>query len=149
MKAWRAWIVAVALLAPGAAFADDKSDMEAFMRDYLRLWNLHDAGAITAKIYRLEGDNPRSSKEGLQAEFDRLKADGYDHTDTHSVIGCMRSEDRGDVELRYTRLKADGTPMPPKDRISIYHLRKFPDGWRVTGFSGPGPEGKMICPAKP
>ena len=36
--------------------------------------------------------------------------------------------------------------MPPKDRLSIYHLKKFADGWRVVAL-GPGdPVKGMECP---
>ena len=148
MKRLKAVAAAALILMPTAALADGKSEIEAVIWDYLRLWNAHDAGAITAKVYRLEGDNPWGTKDGLQAEFDRLKAQGYDHSDTSSVIGCVLDGDRGQAELRFVRLKTDGTPMPPKERVSLYRLRKFPDGWRVTGMSALPAGGKMECPAK-
>jgi len=146
---FNAAVLAVAgVLALGApAHADDKADLESFMWGYLTLWNAHDAATISAKIYRLDSSNPWSTQAGLQAEFDRLKAQGYDRTDTQSVTGCMLSTDSGQVELRYVRLKTDGTFMPPKDRASIYKLHRFPDGWRVVGFAGLPADQKMECPA--
>ena len=147
MKLLKAALIAALLVAPAAARADDKADVEAFMRDYLTLWNAHDAAAITAKYYRLEGNNPWSTKDGLQAEFDTLRAQGFDHTDTHSITACILSGDRADVDLRFTRLKTDGTAMPPADRASLYKVRKFADGWRVIGFSNLPPEG-TACEAK-
>jgi hypothetical protein len=146
LKHLTAAFLAFALIA-APAFADDKADMEAFMAKYLDLWNAHDAAAITADFYRLEGNHPWSTKAGMQAEFDRLKSQGYDKSDIQSVTGCKLSEDTGQVELRYVRLKTDGSFMPPKDRASIYRLRKFADGWRVTGFSGLPASDKMDCPA--
>jgi len=148
MKSIAAMLAAACLSAAAApAFADDKADIENFMWGYLNLWNAHDAATISAKIYRLDPGNPWSTQAGLQAEFDRLKAEGYDRTDTKSVTGCMLTADTGQVELRYIRLKTDGSFMPPKDRASIYKLRKFADGWRVVGFAGLKPENKMECPA--
>jgi len=143
-------LAAVALLAcvfAAPAYADDKADMEAFMAGYLELWNAHDAAAITARIYRLDGNHPWSTREGMQAEFDRLKSQGYDKSDITSITGCVLGPDTGQVELRYVRLKTDGSFMPPKDRISLYRVKKFPDGWRVTGFSGLPAGGRMECPA--
>lgn len=128
------------------AFADDKVDMEAFMARYLVLWNAHDAATITAKFYRLDPGNPWATEAGLQAEFDRLKAEGYDKSDTSSIRGCVLSADTGQVELRYVRLRTDGSFMPPRDRVSVYRLRKFDDGWRVTGFSGLAANARMDCP---
>jgi hypothetical protein len=147
-------VLAVALAFSGCATAPKpaefgltrKAELEAFMWDYLKLWNAHDAATISARVYRLEGNNPWGTQAGLQAEFDRLKAQGYDKTDTKSVTGCILSPDTGQVELRYIRLKTDGSFMPPKDRASIYRLRKFPDGWRVTGMSGLAADKKMDCP---
>jgi hypothetical protein len=145
----RAAILASALATMSApAFADARTaEIEAFMNDYLVLWNKHDAAAITARVYRLEGNHPWNTREGLQAEFDRLKAQGYDRSDIASVKGCMLGADTGQVELRYSRLKTDGAPMPPKDRVSLYKLKKFADGWRVTGMSALPANGKMDCPA--
>lgn len=149
MKTLRIAALASALAVISApAFADARTaEIEAFMNDYLVLWNKHDATTISARVYRLEGNHPWNTREGLQAEFDRLKAQGYDRSDIASVKGCMLGADTGQVELRYSRLKTDGTPMPPKDRISLYKLKKFPDGWRVTGMGALPADGKMDCPA--
>jgi hypothetical protein len=148
MKARLAAILAAgALIAASApAHADDKADVRAFMDEYLSLWNAHDAAAITERFYRLEGDNPWVTKEGLQAEFDRLKAQGYDKSDIKSVNGCV-FPDAAEVVLRYVRLKTDGSFMPPKDRTSIYRLRRFADGWRVIGFRGVAADSAFYCPA--
>ena len=141
-----ACVASASALAP-AAFADEKSDMEAFMRDYLKAWNAHDAAAITSKYYRLEANHAWSTEAGMRAEFDRLKSQGYATSDIQGVTGCVTGTDTGQVELRYVRLKTDGSFMPPKDRASIYRLRKFADGWRVTGFSGIPANERMDCPA--
>lgn len=145
----RAAFMAAALACFAApAFADDKSDMEAFMRDYLKAWNAHDAAAITSKYYRLDGNHAWSTEAGMKAEFDRLKSQGYATSDIQSVVGCVLGADTGQVELRYVRLKTDGSFMPPKDRASIYKVKKFADGWRVTGFAGLAADKKMECPAR-
>jgi hypothetical protein len=140
-------LVLVAGVLAGSALADEKSDVEAFMADYLVAWNAHDASAITSTYYRLDSAHPWATEAGMKAEFDRLKADGYDKSDTSSIKGCILGGDTAQVELRYVRLKTDGSFMPPKDRASIYRLRKFADGWRVTGFSGLDPAKQMDCPA--
>ena len=146
MKPFAAAFLAVCFAAT-PAFADEKADMEAFMAKYLERWNAHDAAAITANYYRLEGNHPWSTEAGMKAEFDRLKAQGYDKSDIQGITGGVLGPDTGQVELRYVRLKTDGSFMPPKDRASIYQVRKFPDGWRVTGFSGLPAGGRMDCPA--
>ncbi len=144
MRAMLAAFLSLALVAP--AHADDKADMEALMAEYLERWNARDAAAITARYYRLDGNHAWSTEAGMKAEFDRLKAQGYDKSDVQGIKGCVLTADTGQVELRYIRLKTDGSFMPPKDRASIYRLRKFADGWRVTGFSGIPADQKMDCP---
>jgi len=143
-------LLALALLAAAAlvqpAFADAKSEMEAFMNAYLERWNAHDAAAITSGYYRLDASHPWSTEEGMRAEFDRLEAQGYAKSDIQSVRGCDLGDGAGQVELRYVRLKTDGSFMPPRDRASIYQVRRFADGWRITGFRGLPAEQAMECP---
>ncbi|HEY7800474.1 MAG TPA: hypothetical protein VIA80_17030 [Hyphomonadaceae bacterium] len=149
MRRWLAAALASAALAGAPAHADGKAELEAVMHEYLKLWNAHDAAGITERFYRLEGANSWGTREGLAAEFERLKAQGYDKSEIQSVIGCLLTPETGQVELRYVRLKTDGGFMPPKDRASIYSLRKFPDGWRVTGMRGIPASSKMDCPSAP
>lgn len=125
----------------------DRADMEAVMADYLERWNAHDAAAITSRFYRLDGNHPWSAESGLRAEFERLKAQGYTTSDIHSVIGCALGPGEGQVELRFTRLARDGGFMPPKDRTSLYKLRKFEDGWRITGLGALPAGTRMECPS--
>jgi len=140
------FLAAIVCAAPLPAIADDRADMEAFMADYLKAWNAHDAAAITSTYYRLDGDHPWATPAGMEAEFARLRGQGYATSDIKSVIGCMLGPDTGQVELRYIRLKTDGSFMPPRDRASIYKLRKFADGWRITSFAGMPADQNMECP---
>ena len=116
-----------------AVLADERGkEVEAFMDEYLRLWNAHDAAAVTGSMYRFSDKaNPMQSVAGLQANFDELKAQGYDHSTKASIEGCLLSSSSALAEMRFTRWKTDGTPLGPKDRVSLYQLRKFPDGWRI------------------
>jgi hypothetical protein len=146
MKTLVAALTALALGAGLALAQDGKAEIEAVMAEYLKLWNAHDAKTITARIYRLDESHPWSTEAGLAKEFERLKGQGYSHSDTHGIRGCITGPDAGQVELRFTRLKTDGGFMPPKDRLSIYKLKKFPDGWRVVGLGAGDPVKGMECP---
>lgn len=137
---------ALACAAAAPALADTAGrEVEAFMGEYLRLWNAHDAAAITQRIYRFEGPNPMGQQQGLEAEFARLKSQGYDRSEMHSVEACLITKDQALAEFRYSRLKADGTPLPPKDRATLYMLRKFPDGWRITRLIGMDASADLTC----
>lgn len=136
-----------AALAAAAFAQDERAELNTVMARYLRLWNAHDAKTITRSIYRLEPTHPWATEAGLKAEFDRLKAQGYSHSDIHGLSACLTGPDTGQVDLRFVRLKTDGAAMPPGERLSIYRLKKFDDGWRVVGMAGGNLETGMTCAA--
>jgi hypothetical protein len=143
-------ILSIALLLMSSALpsvqADERAkDVEALMEEYLRLWNAGEAGAITEKIYRFDGPNAFATKEGLQAEFGRLKASGYSHSEKISIKGCWINATQALVELRYSRLKVDGTAMPPKDRSTLYFVKKTVDGLRINNFIPMNATTKFEC----
>jgi len=140
-------LAAVIIAAVAPARADHRADMEKFMADDLERWNAHDASAITKRFYRLDGNHPWSTEAGMRAEFNRLESQGYTVSDIHAIVGCSLGADIGQVELNFTRRTRDGGFMPPKDRTSLYKLRKFEDGWRVTGMSTLPPGTHMECPS--
>ena len=145
MRILLAFAVAVAML-PVSATADGKArEAEAVVTEYVRLWNAKDAAAISSRIYRMRPDHPFATQAGLQAEFDRLKREGYDRSLTHSTETCLLTPNQALAQLRFSRLRANGEPLPPKDRASLYVLRKFPEGWRIVDLIGISPTAKLSC----
>lgn len=137
--------VAVAIF-PMEAAADAKAyEAQAVVTEYVRLWNAKDAAAISSRIYRIRPDHPFATQAGLQAEFDRLKREGYDRSVTHSTETCLLTPNQALAQLRFTRLKADGEPLPPRERGTLYLLRKFPEGWRIVDLIGMSPTAKLSC----
>jgi len=114
------------------AYADERAkDVEDLMREYVRLWNAGDADAITSRIYRLDTRGATSTPDGLKATFASMKAQGYSHSNLHSVEGCLLSPNLALAEMRYTRMKTDGTPFAA-NLATLYKLRKTPEGWRIA-----------------
>ena len=123
--------LAAVLALPLPVHADERGkEIVQVMEEYLRLWNAHDAQAVATRIYKMDG--PNGTPAGLQANFDQLMAQGYDHSTKISIEGCLLGPNSGLAEMRFTRWKTDGTPLGPKERVSLYQLRKFPEGWRIT-----------------
>ena len=142
--AFAAAIAAVLTATP--ALADDKGrEVAAVMTEYVKLWNAGDAGAITSRIYRFDSPNPMGDKAGLEAQFAQLKKEGYDHSETQAIEACVIGPNQAMAEMRYTRLKTDGTPLGPKDRAGLYLLRKFPEGWRITRIVGMSASADLTC----
>lgn len=142
----QAAVLALFATVPIAARADDRAkDVEALMGDYIRLWDAHDAHAIWTRIYRLDAAQPLKSEADLAAEFAGLKSQGYDHSDMTSVQGCLLTPATATAVMRFSRLNTDGTPMPPKDRATLYMLRRFDDGWRITARIGMDASARLEC----
>src|SRR5579862_9836661 len=123
----------LALAAPAARADERGRDVEAMMADYTRLWSAKDAHAIWTRLYRLDPGQTFHSEADLAAEFARLTAQGYDHSDLQSVNACLLTSKTALAVLRFNRLKADGTFLA-KDVASAYILRRFDDGWRITAL---------------
>lgn len=129
--------LAAVLTAGAMAQGGGEAEIDAKMREYVALWNARDPAPLIANVYRMP-DNAIGTVAGLQANFDQLKAQGYSHSVLHGVRACLLAPDSGLGEMRYTRLKTDGSFMPPEMRTTVYQLKKFSDGWRITSF-GAGP----------
>lgn len=122
--------------------------VEQFMWDYTRAWNRHDSAAIARDFYRT-GPGVAEQTQSLESGFEALRAQGYHHSDIFTVKACMTGADTAWAGMRFSRLKADGTPLPPKDRASSYTLKKFADGWRITkvGATPMKADEPLACPA--
>ena len=147
MSMFRIGLLAVGLL----AFVARRALMtvrtsEKFMADYLVLWNAHDAVAITGRFYRLDGDHPWRSKEGLKAEFDRLVAQGYDQSEIHGVVGCVLVRPAGwscasPVSPRMAASRRRTGPHQPLSPTQVRrwlarHGHERPSRWRADDVSG-------------
>jgi hypothetical protein len=122
--------------------------VEQFMWDYTKAWNRHDTATIARDFYRT-GPSVQEQKANLDRSFEGLRAQGYHHSDIFAVKACMTGVDTAWAGMKFSRLKADGEPLPPKDRASSYTLTKFADGWRITkvGATPIKAEDPLACPA--
>jgi hypothetical protein len=144
---------ALALAACATTPAAPGKDVETFMWNYTKAWNKHDSATIARDFYRT-GPAVAEQTASLERGFENLRAQGYDHSDIYEVKGCPTGKDETGAEtawagMKFSRLKKDGEPLPPKDRASSYTLKKFPDGWRITkvGAGGVAADKPLVCPA--
>jgi len=122
--------------------------VEQFMWDYTKAWNRHDSQIIGLDFYRT-GPSVEEQQANLERGFESLRAQGYHHSDIFEIKACMTGADTAWAGMRFSRLKANGEPLPPKDRASSYTLAKFADGWRITkvGATPIKAEDPLACPA--
>lgn len=116
------------------------------MWDYTKAWNQH-ASAIIARDFYRTGPSVEEQTASLERGFENLRAQGYRHSDIHEVKACITGPDTAWAAMKFSRLKADGAPLPPKDRASSYTLKKFADGWRITSLGGAAADQPLTCPA--
>ena len=141
-------LLAGALLAACATSAPKEpaaSDVEAFMKRYTEVWNTHDNAAIARDFYRT-GPSVEEQTAMLGRSFESLRAQGYHHSDIHEIKGCITGPDTAFAAMKYSRLKADGEPPPPKDRASSYDLTLFEDGWRIVKLNSYDAAKPLACP---
>lgn len=136
------------LLSACAAMPAPHQAVEQFMWGYTEAWNRHDSATIARDFYRT-GPSVDEQTASLERGFASLRAQGYHHSDIFEVKACMTGEDTAWAGMKFSRLKADGEPLPPRDRASSYTLRKFADGWRITkvGAGGVSADQPLSCPA--
>lgn len=142
--------LAPALLAACATSpeAAETKAVEDVMWAYTRAWNKHDSATIARDFYRT-GPSLEERQANLERGFVNLRNQGYDHSDIFEVKGCLTGPDTAWAGMKFSRLKKDGEPLPPKDRASSYTLKKFPEGWRITqvGAGGVSADQPLVCPA--
>lgn len=141
-------IASLALLSACATAQTEERTVEQFMWDYTKAWNRHDSATIARDFYRT-GPSVAEQEQNLERGFENLRAQGYHHSDIFEVKACLTGADTAWAGMKFSRLKADGEPLPPKERASSYTLKKFADGWRITrvGAGGVSADQPLRCPA--
>jgi len=144
-----ALIAGLTLLSACATAQAPEAAVEQFMWDYTQAWNRHDSAAIARDFYRT-GPSVAEQEQNLERGFESLRAQGYHHSDIFAVKVCLTGADTAWAGMKFSRLKENGDPLPPKDRASSYTLKKFPDGWRITkvGAGGASADQPLACPAQ-
>jgi hypothetical protein len=123
-----------------------QAQADAFMRAYTDAWNRHDAAVIARDFYRT-GRSIEEQATSLESQFASLRAQGYEKSDIHEIRTCLTGADTGWAGMRFTRLKSDGEPLPPKDRASQYDLRwTQAEGWKITRLRGLDAGAPLDCP---
>jgi len=144
----RLTLAALVLMSGCATAQTSELAVEQFMWDYTKAWNRHDSATIARDFYRT-GPSVAEQEQSLERGFEALRGQGYHHSVIFEVKACLTGADTAWAGMKFSRLKADGDPLPPKDRASSYTLRKFADGWRITkvGAGYVSADRPLVCPA--
>ena len=144
------------LLVVPAALADDKSDAETKLYEYFELFTAKDAERIASYIYSTPvhiggGDShriladPAAAEANLSNLYAQIEAQGWVESRISSLETCVLSDSLALVDTRYARLRADGTPIPPDVRTTLYVVQKIDGEWRIVAFYGHGSDNRPSC----
>lgn len=134
------------------SLSEATNEVEVHMNHYLRLFNNSQADRIAEDIYlapiqmRKSGENNHTvaiSTEEIQSQFntmfETIKSKGWVRSKSHGMNIRLGGQDLAFVDMRFSRLKSDGQPIPPAQRIASYVLVKQPNGWRIVSVLGQAP----------
>jgi S-formylglutathione hydrolase len=124
-------------------------EVKAHMEHYVALFNNEQAEAIAGEIYLApvltwkSGDENQSVditekdvREDFESSFKIMKANGWKQSVIHGMDIRIAGEDLAFVDMRFSRLMADGKPIPPVQRTWSYVLVKREAGWRIISAHG-------------
>lgn len=124
-------------------------EVKAHMERYVELFNNEQAEAIAGEIYLApvliwkSGDENQSvalTAEEIHEQFNStyktIKANGWNRSVIHGMDIRIGGEDLAFVDMRFSRLMADGKPIPPEQRTVSYVLVKRETGWRIISAHG-------------
>lgn len=143
----RVLILAALLTFAYPAIADDAEDAGAKLYEYFDVFNAKDAERVANDIYstpvhigggsghRVLAD-PAAAIENLTGLYEQIEAQGWKESVIEDLKICVLSDTLALVDTRYSRMTADGEPMPPAIRTTLYIVQKIDDNWRVVAFYG-------------
>ncbi len=129
------------------ATADDLADAEAKLYEYFEVFNAKDKERVANEIYstpvhigggashRVLAD-PAAAIENLTGLYEQIEAQGWKASVIENLRTCILSDTLALVDTRYSRVTADGDPIPPAIRTTLYVLQKMDDTWKIVAFYG-------------
>ena len=120
------------------------SEMKALMGRYIELFNASDAVAISQEIYAAPvlQINPETGEHHVLKtteevekfwadQFEAIKSKGWVRSVVDDIDFRMAGSDMAIASIRFSRLRANGEPIPPARRMANYVFLKTNEDWRI------------------
>ena len=127
-----------------AEAANSLSEMKTVMDRFIKLFNATDAKAISQEIYAApvlqinpEADEHQVLKTEEEVEkfwadqFEAIRSKGWVRSTVDDIDFRMAGSDMAIASIRFSRLRANGEPIPLARRIANYVFLKTNEGWRI------------------
>ncbi|MDH4109248.1 MAG: hypothetical protein OEW35_13095 [Gammaproteobacteria bacterium] len=146
------------LVAAGTTAADDAADAAAALHGYFEAFNARQIDRIATEIYSTPVHVGGGATHRVLADADAAAAnlaDLYAAIDAQAwresrildLVVCIASRTLALVDTRYSRIDADGNPIPPAVRTNLYVLQKLEGAWRIVAFYAHDETQRPGCPA--
>tara|TARA_B100001123_G_scaffold337630_1_gene382006 strand:+ start:667 stop:1581 length:915 start_codon:yes stop_codon:yes gene_type:complete len=158
-QGWRAILVSSQPEEDKPTLVDETDDLRKLMGQYIDYLNGDNpAGNVSSKIWQ----TPRISRsfmgtrkhstvlteelayEKLDGYIKKLKTEGLERFIIQDVTVRMVSKNLAFVELVSSRVKKDGTPIPPANTPFTYVWVKKSTGWRMIATLAHGPKTTLV-----
>ena len=139
----------------GGVDAQAAREVEAHMERYVKLFNNEQAEVIAGGIYlapvltweshgkkQYADITEKDVSEDFDSSFKMMKVNGWKQSVIHGMDIRIGGKDLAFVDMSFSRLMADGKPIPPVQRTWSYVLVKRESGWRIISAHGQSDVGK-------
>ena len=139
--------------------AEVSQELRSHMDRYVALFNAADAETIGEEIYAVPTmfvDPATNSHTVLEATdevqqfwqdtFTAIKSKGWRKSVIHELSFRMSGSDMAIASLVFSRLRANGDPIPPAKRRANYIFLKTSAGWRIIFVSGQPEHDRQVSP---
>ena len=138
------WMGAACQASEAAEADNSLSEMKTVMDRFIKLFNATDAKAISQEVYAApvlhnnpEADEHQVLKTEEEVEkfwadqFEAIKSKGWVRSTVDDIDFRMAGSDMAIASIRFSRLRANGEPIPPIHRVANYVFLKTNEGWRI------------------
>jgi ketosteroid isomerase-like protein len=153
----RSTVAALMLFAVNPAFSQDPDDVRALLESYIALFNSGDSARIAEDIYaapvqsigpngQLAATTTDEIEDRFELVLEEIRGRGWTHSIINGMDVCIVREDVAFVKMDFSRIRSDGTPIPPADRVSLYVVHQSNDlGWRIVANYGYDASAEITC----
>ncbi|MDX1404008.1 MAG: hypothetical protein R3192_05710 [Woeseiaceae bacterium] len=149
-------ILLVAMCIAGTAIADEAADAGGKLYEYFEAFNARDTQRVANEIYSTpvhigggQGhrvlQTPQAAVDNLDNLYEVIKGRGWKESRISDLSICLLSDALALVDTQYSRLTADGDPIPPALRTVLYVLQKIEGDWRIVAFYSHDNDKRPVC----
>ena len=144
------------ILIGSLSHADDANDASNKIHEYFDVFNTKELEEIANYIYstpllvgggdgQIVWNDPASAINSLKNTYKNIESRGWKESVIDNTKTCLLSDNLALVDVKFSRIKANGEAIPPEIRTTLYVLQKIANEWRIIAFFGHGADSRPSC----